>query len=405
MQIERVTFQGHAGTALAARLDLPDGPVRTSAILAHCFTCSKDVTAAKRIAGSLAARGIAVLRFDFTGLGHSEGEFANTNFSSNVEDLVLAARYLEARGMPPQLMIGHSLGGAAVLKAAPQVASLKAVVTIGAPADPAHVAHNFGGKLDAIRQTGSAMVELAGRSFEIRRHFIEDIEAASLTQALGHLHKALLVLHAPRDEIVGIDNAATIFKAARHPKSFVTLDDADHMITRAEDADYVAEVIVAWSRRYLDLEPLPVVPGAPDGVVRVREVAPDGFRQDVIIGDRHHFIVDEPVDMGGSDLGPSPYQLVAAGLGACTTITLRMYARRKGIALAGISVDVLHDKRHAAACADCEKPSQKIDHFRREIRLSGDLTGAERDLLLAIADKCPVHRTLHGQAEIETVLV
>ncbi|MDZ4094371.1 MAG: alpha/beta fold hydrolase, partial [Paracoccaceae bacterium] len=263
MHSERIEFPGHAGTPLAARFDLPEGPIRATAILAHCFTCSKDIPAARRIAGRLAARGIAVLRFDFTGLGHSKGEFANTNFSSNVEDLLAAATYLESRGMAAQLMIGHSLGGAAVLKAAPRIASLRAVVSIGAPSDPSHVAHNFGGKLDEIKQKGSAVVSLAGRDFEIRKQFLDDVSDSSLKESLANLGAALLVLHAPRDATVGIENAAAIFTAAKHPKSFVTLDGADHLITREADAEYAADVIASWSSRYLTLTPEPARPDAP----------------------------------------------------------------------------------------------------------------------------------------------
>ena len=405
MRSEKVQFEGAAGAHLAARLDLPEGPVRAAAVFAHCFTCSKDIPAARRIAGRLAARGIAVLRFDFTGLGHSGGEFASTNFSSNVDDLVAAARYMTARGMAPQLLVGHSLGGAAVIRAAARLPGVRAIATIGAPSDPAHVAHNFGGKLDEIRQHGAAQVTLAGRSFEIRRQFLDDIAGATLGEALGRLGRALLVLHAPRDEVVGIENAAEIFQAARHPKSFVTLDDADHLITREADAEYAAEVIATWSARYLELAPEAARPTAPEGVVRVAEAEASGFRQDVVIGGRHQLVADEPANLGGTDLGPSPYQFLSAGLGACTTMTIRMYARRKGIALAHVACDVTHNKRHAEDCADCDTGAPKTDVFRREIRLQGDLTAQDRAALLAIADKCPVHRTLHAKAIIETVAV
>ncbi|HUG60636.1 MAG TPA: bifunctional alpha/beta hydrolase/OsmC family protein [Methylomirabilota bacterium] len=405
MTTERVEFPGHSGATLAARLDLPDGPIRATALFAHCFTCSKDIPAARRIAGRLAALGFAVLRFDFTGLGHSSGEFASTNFTSNVGDLVAAAEYLTGRGLAPDLMIGHSLGGAAVLVAAREVRSARAVVTIGAPSDPSHVAHNFGGQLDEIRQSGAATVSLAGRDFEIRRQFLDDIAGASLKEAIAGLGKALLVLHAPRDDIVGIDNAAEIFKAARHPKSFVTLDGADHLITREADAEYVAEVVASWSSRYLDLPPEPKLRSAPDGVVRVAEASPDGFAQDVVIGGKHQLVVDEPTDVGGTDMGPTPYQLLSSALGACTTMTIRLYARKKGIALTHVSVDVLHDKRHADDSAELGTAKQKVDHFRRIVRLEGDLTEDQRASILAIADKCPVHRTLHGQAVIETDLV
>jgi uncharacterized OsmC-like protein/pimeloyl-ACP methyl ester carboxylesterase len=405
MKSEKITFAGHSGDALAARLDLPGGPMRGAAILAHCFTCSKDIAAARRISGRLAALGLAVLRFDFTGLGHSGGEFANTSFSSNVADLRAASDYMRARGLPVQLMIGHSLGGAAVIRVAPEIEGLRAVVTIGAPADPSHVAHNFGGKLEEIRQNGSAEVMLAGRSFELRKSFLDDISQASLDQALPRLGVALLVLHAPRDTVVGIDNAARIFGLARHPKSFVSLDDADHLLSREEDAEYAAEVIASWSRRYLSLPAEAVTPDAPEGVVRVSEAEASGFRQDIVIAGRHQLVADEPVAMGGTDLGPSPYQLLAAGLGACTTMTIRLYARRKGIPLGHVACDVSHDRIHTEDCEACDKGQAKVDVFRRAIRLEGDLTSDQRTALLAIADKCPVHKTLHGQAIIRTELL
>ncbi len=404
MKSEKITFPGHSGDLLAARLDLPAGPMRGAAILAHCFTCSKDIAAARRISGRLAALGLAVLRFDFTGLGHSAGEFANTHFSSNVADLLLAAGFMEGRGLPVQLLIGHSLGGAAVLKAAPDLPGLRAVVTIGAPFDPSHVAHNFGGKLDEIRANGSALVDLAGRSFEIRKEFLDDISSASLEGSLPRLGAALLVLHAPRDAVVGIDNAARIFSAAKHPKSFVSLDDADHLLSREDDAEYAAEVIASWSRRYIDLAPEPMTVDAPEGVVRVSEAEASGFRQDIVVAGRHQLVADEPVAMGGTDLGPSPYQLLAAGLGACTTMTIRLYARRKGIPLGHVSCDVSHDRCHTEDCEECDKGQARVDVFRRVIRLEGDLTADQRASLLAIADKCPVHKTLHGQAIIRTEL-
>ena len=284
MPTERITFTGHDGSELAARLDMPDGPHLGTALFAHCFTCSKDIPAARRIASRLAAMGIAVLRFDFTGLGHSGGEFQNTSFTSNVDDLVAACGYLSSRDMPPGLLIGHSLGGAAVLRAAGKLPSVKAVVTIGAPFDPGHVTHNFADALPRIKEQGVAEVELGGRPFRIGQDFVDDISAENLKPAIAGLKRALLVLHAPRDEIVSIDNAAQIFMAAKHPKSFVTLDDADHLVTRPEDAEYAAEVIAAWAGRYLDIRPPAPPKGAPEGVVRVSEADPDGFLQDVTSG-------------------------------------------------------------------------------------------------------------------------
>ena len=404
MPSEKLEFTGHGGDKLAARFDLPDGPVKAVALFAHCFTCSKDIPAARRIAARLAGLGIAVLRFDFTGLGHSQGEFANTHFSSNVADLVAAARHLEGLGKAPALLIGHSLGGAAVLVAAADIPSAKAVVTIGAPADPSHVIHNFGCKIEEITEKGEAEVALAGRSFTIRRAFLDDISAARLTPAIAGLKRALLVLHGPRDQTVGIENASEIFLAAKHPKSFVTLDDADHLLSRAEDAEYAAEVIAAWSRRYLDLKDDPARPGAPEGIVRVSEADPAGFLQDVEAGPKHHLLADEPAAYGGTDAGPSPYQLLSAGLGACTSMTVRMYARRKGWPLEHVAVDISHDKVHAQDCADCPEKTAKIDIFQRTIRLDGPLDANQRAKLMAIADRCPVHRTMEGTIKIETVL-
>jgi putative redox protein len=402
MTTERITFPGHSGDTLSARLDLPEGPHLATALFAHCFTCSKDIPAARRIAARLASMGIAVLRFDFTGLGHSKGEFANTTFTSNVGDLNAAAAYLERRGMAPSLLIGHSLGGAAVLKAARDMTGIKAVVTIGAPFDPEHVTHNFADALEDIQTKGKAQVDLGGRPFTIGKAFVEDVQAQALAPAIRDLRAALLVMHAPRDAVVGIENATNIFIAARHPKSFVTLDDADHLVTQARDAEYAAEVIAAWVARYLDLAPPAPPIGAPEGIVRVSEADPAGFLQDVQAGP-HHLRADEPLAYGGTNRGPSPYGLLAAGLGACTSMTLRMYARRKGWPLKHVSVDVSHDKVHAQ---DAGTPNAaNIDLFRRRITVTGDLDAEQRLKLLEIADKCPVHKTLEASSRVETELV
>ncbi|WP_424979104.1 alpha/beta fold hydrolase [Leisingera sp. S232] len=402
MPTERISFPGHAGNTLAARLDLPEGPVLATALFAHCFTCSKDIPAARRIAGRLAAMGIAVLRFDFTGLGHSEGEFENTTFSSNVADLIKAAQYLAGRSMAPSLLIGHSLGGAAVLRARAGIPTVKGVVTLGAPFDPGHVSHHFDAALPEIEASGKAEVCLGGRAFIIGKEFVDDISAEALEPAIAGLKAALLVLHAPRDETVSIDNAASIFTAAKHPKSFVTLDDADHLISRPADAEYAAEVIAAWAGRYVKMTPPAPPPGAPEGILRVTEADPEGFLQDVQSGPYHHTYADEPLAYGGTNRGMSPYGFVAAGLGACTSMTLRMYARRKGWPLEGVSVDVSHDKVHAQD-AQPTGPA-KIDQFTRVIHLCGPLDDAQRARLMEIADRCPVHRTLESGAKVVTHL-
>ncbi|WP_303578468.1 bifunctional alpha/beta hydrolase/OsmC family protein [Amphritea sp. 1_MG-2023] len=403
MQTERLEFTGHDGSLLAARLDLPVGKPAAYALFAHCFTCSKDLPASRRIAQRLASLGIAVLRFDFTGLGHSQGEFANTDFRSNMQDLLQAVSFLRQHYRAPQLLIGHSFGGAAMLAMAAQVPEAKAVVTIGAPADPQHLLHHFDAQLETIRREGEANVCLAGRPFTIKRQLLEDISSASLEGAVKGLRKALLVMHAPLDETVPLDNAGRLFQMAKHPKSFVTLDSADHLLSRQEDADYAAEVISTWAQRYIDVHILPKYSHAPEGIVRVSEADADSFTQDISAAG-HHLIADEPMSYGGNDLGLSPYQLMAAGLGACTSMTIRMYARQKKLPLEHVQVDVTHDKVHAQDCSSCEQREGKVDQFERRITLTGALTAAQRQRLLEIADRCPVHRTLEGEISIVTCL-
>ncbi|MDV7143822.1 bifunctional alpha/beta hydrolase/OsmC family protein [Tropicimonas sp. TH_r6] len=398
--MERITFTGAQGHALAARLDRPEGPQLTTAIFAHCFSCSKDIAAARRIAQRLASMGIAVLRFDFTGLGHSGGEFENTTFTSNAGDLVAAANYLTQNGMAPELLIGHSLGGAAVLRAAGAIESAKAVVTLGAPFDPGHVTHNFHDSLPEIAAQGAAEVILGGRPFWIGQDFVEDAIEADLTGEIGGLRKALLVMHAPLDDVVSVDNATAIFAAARHPKSFVTLDDADHLLSRARDAEYAAEVIAAWAGRYLDLRPPAPPPGAPEGIIRASEADPDGFLQDITDGPHHHLLADEPKAYGGTDRGMTPYGLLSAALAACSSMTVRMYARRKGWPLEHVSVDISHEKVHGQD-SDLTGPN-RIDLFHRRIRLDGPLSEEQRARLMEIADRCPVHKTLEAGARVKT---
>lgn len=404
---EKVTFESADGHTLDARLERPEGEALAWALFAHCFTCGKDVFAASRIARSLAERGIGTLRFDFTGLGDSEGEFANTDFSSNVADIEAAVRWMDGQGRPVSLMVGHSLGGAAVLAAAPRLEAVKAVVTINAPCGPGHVARLFTDELASIKETGRAEVKIADRAFTITRDFLDDIEEHRLMEGIGRMHKALLVMHAPRDEIVGIDNATRIFTSAKHPKSFISLDDADHLISRRADAAYAADVIAAWAERYLpEREPEAAVAreGIDEGTVLVEETGAGRFQQRVTVGG-HEFLADEPVTVGGMDSGPGPYDLLLAGLGACTAMTIRMYAARKKIPLTGVAVRLHHEKRHVTDCEHCGEAGAKLDHIDRRVTLSGDLDEATRAKLLEIADKCPVHRTLHSEVRITTELV
>ncbi|MDX1483945.1 MAG: alpha/beta fold hydrolase [Alphaproteobacteria bacterium] len=403
---DKIEFVGHDGVSrLAARFDSPERGLRASALFAHCFTCSKDIRAATRIARALAERGFGVLRFDFTGLGASEGEFANTDFSSNVQDLVAAARFMESsQGHGPDVLVGHSLGGAAVLAAAGEISSVKAVATIGAPAEPGHVAHLFRGKAEEITAAGAAEVEIAGRVFTVTKRFLDDISEQRLEENLAALRKALLIFHGPRDDTVGIENAAMIFAAARHPKSFVSLDDADHLLSREADAIYVAKVLAAWAGRYIEDGAAEAETGeeaAPDKGVTVTEAGSGRFTQDIIAGG-HRLVADEPKAFGGDERGPGPYDLLLAGLGACTSMTLRMYAERKGWPLERASVSLSHEKVHAEDCENCEEPGGRIDRIERTIRLDGPLDAAQRARMLEIADKCPVHKTLTGTIEILT---
>jgi uncharacterized OsmC-like protein/fermentation-respiration switch protein FrsA (DUF1100 family) len=395
---DRVAFRGSQGQELAARLDRPVRRPRAFAVFAHCFTCSKDIFAASRIAQGLASQGVAVLRFDFTGLGSSEGEFANTDFSSNVGDLVAAADWLREAERAPELLVGHSLGGAAVLAAAGAIPEVRAVATIAAPADADHVAHNFAADLSRIEAEGRAEVTLGGRRFTIRREFLEDLRGQRLEERVAALRRALLLFHAPRDMVVGIENASRIFVAARHPKSFISLDDADHLLSDRADAAYVADVLAAWAGRYLS--PLPEEERS--NLVRVRETGAGPFQQLVEVGG-HALLADEPVEQGGADSGPSPYDFLAVALGTCTSMTLRMYAQHKGISLGKVTVTVDHEKVHAEDCRDCgEGREGRIDRFERVLEVEGGVGPELRDKLVEIAGKCPVHRTLEKSSAVVT---
>lgn len=398
---EKLTFPGATGDQLAARLDRPSGEPVAYALFAHCFTCTMDMLAASQISAALAKQGIAVLRFDFTGLGHSEGEFANTNFSSNVADLVKAADYLRETRQAPKLLIGHSLGGAAILAAATRVPEATAVATIAAPAEPAHVEHLFTTALPEIEAKGEAEVALAGRRFRVTKQFLDDIDGQHLARAIAGMRKALIIMHAPRDDVVGIENAGKIFKAAKHPKSFISLDDADHLLSRREDAVYAASVLAAWARRYLGSPDREAAAAAEPGTVVVQEAGEGRLAQRISVG-HHELRADEPAEFGGDDTGPTPYDLLLASLGACTSMTVRMYADRKQWPLGRVTVSLRHDRIHASDCADCETRDGKVDRIVREVAFDGPLDAGQHRRLLEIADKCPVHRTLTSEVSIVT---
>jgi uncharacterized OsmC-like protein/fermentation-respiration switch protein FrsA (DUF1100 family) len=406
MPTERFQFVGEGGHQLAAALELPDGEPGAFALFAHCFTCGKDTLAAKRMSVALAAKGIAVLRFDFTGLGSSEGDFANSTFSSNVADLVRAADHLRATRKAPAILIGHSLGGAAILAAAGKISEARAVVTIAAPSDPAYVTGLFKERIDDIRAQGEVEVSLAGRPFRIKREFLDDIVEHELTKDVTGLHKALLVMHSPVDDTVGIDNATKIFVAAKHPKSFVSLDHADHLLSKPVDALYAADVIAAWASRFVETAKLSKVAapsGAPHQVV-VQETRKSKFNQIISVGP-HRLVADEPVAAGGQDAGPGPYDFLLAGLGACTSMTMRLYADRKSLPLDRVTVTLKHSKIYAKDCEECETREGMLDQIDRVIAMDGALDAEQRKKLMEIADKCPVHRTLTSEIRIVTKAV
>jgi uncharacterized OsmC-like protein/pimeloyl-ACP methyl ester carboxylesterase len=398
---DKVAFTNDRGETLAGLLERPLGEPKAYALFAHCFTCSKNVGAASRISRALAAQGFAVLRFDFTGLGNSEGDFANTNFSSNISDLIQAARHMQADYGPVELLIGHSLGGAAVLAAAGDLPETKAVVTIGAPSDPGHVHHLLREHIEDIEANGEATVDLAGRQFTIKKHFLDDIRDRPLDARIAKLRKALLVMHSPADDIVDVEEASKIFLAAKHPKSFVSLDRADHLLNDPRDAAFVADVVAAWADRCAlasAAAPLPVWPTLAAGEVLVRDV--EASLTNEIFSGAHHLWADEPPAVGGADRGPDPYKYLLAALGACTSMTLRLYARHKNLALRRVNVRLRHQKVHAQDCESFETRAGKLDRIEREITVEGDLDDAQRQRLLEMADRCPVHRTLRSEIQI-----
>ena len=399
----RVEFPGADGQMLSARIDKGAGQPKAWALFAHCFTCTKDLLASKRIAERLAAQGFGVMRFDFTGLGHSEGDFANTNFSTNVQDLIAAANWLRETQGRVDLLLGHSLGGAAVVTAARQIDGVRAVATIGAPADADNVIKNFSADLDEIETRGEADVLLAGRPFKIKKQFIEDVRGAKVRDAAGDLGLPLLILHSPIDETVGIDNATRLFVAAKHPKSFISLETADHLLSQKKDAEYAADMIAAWAEHHIPAlgEASQTLTGR-EGIV-VEETGNGRYENAVTIG-ALRFIADEPERVGGGGIGPDPYQWLTAGLGACTSMTMRMYANRKNWPLDTVKVTLRHEKDYADDCEHCEE-GRKVDIFHRDIEISGDLDEAQRARLIEIADKCPVHRTLHEPVVVRTRVV
>lgn len=404
MQFQKITFQNKNGDRLSARLDLPvTGVPQAYALFAHCFTCTKNIRAAGNISRALNRAGMAVLRFDFTGLGESEGDFADTNFSSNVADLIAAAEYLETHYAAPQILIGHSLGGAAVLQAAANIPSCVAVATIGAPANPDHVTHLLRSSQKTIETRGEDEIVLAGRTFKIKKQFLDDLEQTKMQVCIRNLKRALLLFHSPIDNTVGIENAEQIFQAAKHPKSFISLHYADHLLTDEKDSLYVGSVTAAWAKKYISQ---PTAKILEEDLADNRIVVHTGLHglQTEISANGHSLVADEPIAVGGSNSGPTPYDYLVTALGSCTAMTLRMYADHKGWPLESVTVRLKHQKVYAQDCERCVSHNTKLDPIEREIELVGALTTEQKQRLLKIADRCPVHRTLHSEILVKTAL-
>ncbi len=401
MQSEKISFTNSSGKKLAANLEMPvNQHPHTWVIFAHCFTCNKNLRAVRNISRALTIEGFAVLKFDFTGLGESEGDFEDTNFSSNIQDLEQAAQFLADNYKAPSLLIGHSLGGAAVIRAAANIPTIQAVATIGAPFDPEHVSHLIDNNIEKIEKEGVANVNIGGRPFTVKKQFLDDIRENKCIEKIKELRKALLIMHSPQDRIVAIENAAKIYHAAMHPKSFVSLDGADHLLSNKEDSSYAGSIISSWAKKYIDIPEKEKLAVRKEVAVRLGN---DGYTTDIMVR-KHSLTADEPTSVGGNDFGPSPYELVTAGLGACTAMTLHMYARRKKWDLQEVTVHLEHYKDYVTDQENLEESKSKIDHFDRLIELKGDLDEKQIARLLEIADKCPVHRTLHNPVEIRTSL-
>jgi len=396
---QRITFKNRDQLDLSGALHQPsDGQPIAYALFAHCFTCTKSIKAAVVIAETLAQRGLATLRFDFTGLGGSKGDFADSNFSTNINDLIDAAEFLKNEFQAPKLLIGHSLGGTAVLAASQMIESANAVACIGSPSNPEHILRLLEEHLVTIERSGAAEVKLAGRPFKFKQEFVDDMGKHKIDYR--DLRKALMVLHSPSDKTVSIDEASKIFSQALHPKSFVSLDHADHLLSDKQDAEYVANVLSSWVMRYIAVKEAPLVE---HHGVSASAKTKQGFLCH-INASGHRLLADEPVSVGGGNPGPSPYDFLGAALSSCTTMTLNMYARHKKIDLANVDVTVEHRRIHAQDCVDCEKNEGKVDVFNRAITLVGNLSEEQRRRMLEIADRCPVHKTLENEIKITTEL-
>lgn len=405
MRSERIKFKNKEGFQLSAKLNFPvDKKPLAFAIFAHCFTCNKNFHAVKNISKGLTSNGIAVLLFDFTGLGQSEGEFESTTFTTNIQDLFAASDFLSENYEAPKIIIGHSLGGAAALFAAQQLENIKAAVCIAAPFNPYHVTHLIADDLEKIKKEGKAKVNIGGRPFTISQSFIDDLDDHKPEEAAKDLRKALLIMHSPQDNVVSIENAAKIYQAAMHPKSFISLDGADHLMQDESDSIYAGSMIAHWVRKYLVSEIAEDEDRLESDFKVAVQTSNESLSTEIKAG-RHHLVADEPKDVGGDDSGPTPYDLLSAALGACTSMTVQMYAKRKKWELNEVTVHIDHQKKHEQDALKEGKKSAKLDHFTRKIELQGNLDQEQRERLLEIANRCPVKRTLTSDIQIHSELI
>lgn len=405
MENHKLEITNDKGYRLNAFLELP--PNRRPAyfaIFAHCFTCNNNLNAVRHISTALTVHGVGVVRFDFTGLGKSEGTFAESHFSSNVADLVAVYRYMDSHFEAPALMVGHSLGGAAVLAAADRLPALKAVATIGAPSSIDHVKKHF----DLIKgeENGDAdyEVHIGGRPFLINNTFLEEMEKTDLLAIVKRLHKPVLFLHSPGDQIVGIENAQHLYEHAVHPKSFVSLDHADHLLSKKADSIYTADMIAAWSARYMPVEENIMLNNYGEQIVAYLDLGQSKFTTNLQTP-RHAFIADEPLEAGGENMGPSPYDYLSAALAACTTMTVRLYAERKAWDLQEVFVYITYTHKHEDDMKDGTITPGHLEVFSKKLRFVGNLDEVQKERLKEIAAKCPVHQTLSLPAHIETSLI
>ena len=408
MKSKNLNFKNKEGKELSGILHLPvdDKPIAII-IFAHCFTCNKDLRAVRNLSAEISSQGLGIFLFDFTGLGKSDGDFSDTNFSSNVDDLIKASKMIEKRFPLPQVFLGHSLGGAAVLKAASNLSTIKAIATIGAPFNPFHVTKLFSEKIEEIKSNGKATVNIGGRPFKLSRDFIHDLDDQNQTATIKNLRRPLLVMHSPQDTIVGIENAASIYQAAHHPKSFISLNNADHLLSDKRHSTYAAKMVANWVVAVFEkndeatlIKTKEEEDTVSEGFVRAKTYS-DSFATPVLAGS-HRLLIDEPESLGGSDLGPTPYDLLAGSLAACTTLTIQMYAQRKKWPLEEVVVEVKHSHRHKIDCEESVEIEKKIDHFEKIIYFEGELSDDQINRLKDIANRCPVHRTLENEIEIDS---